>query len=89
MILFRKIKYKFSVKNKDTLFDEMSLVENVEKENIEGATGTYFFGINSFIEDLLGFIDGINVSVHPRYLAPSLNTLAITLNLITGLCEIY
>jgi len=37
----------------------MSLVENVEKENIEkkqenieGATGTYFFGIFLFIEDL-------------------------------------
>jgi hypothetical protein len=31
------------------------------------------------MEDLLGFIDGISVSVHPHYLASSLNTLAITL----------
>jgi hypothetical protein len=60
-----------------------------KQENIAGATGTYFFGIYLFIEDLLGFIDGINVSAHPHYLALSLNTLAITLTLITGLCEIY
>jgi hypothetical protein len=56
-----------------------------------GATGTYFFGIYLFIEDLLGFIDGISVSAHPHYLAPSFNTLTITftLTLMAGLCEIY
>jgi hypothetical protein len=62
---------------------------------IRGAAGTYFFGIYFFygiylfIEDLLGFIDGISVSARPHYPVPSLNTLTIALTLIEGLCEIY
>jgi len=56
---------------------------------LRGVIGTYFFGIYLFIENLLGFIDGISVSAHSHYPVSSLNTLTITLTLIEGLCEIY
>ncbi len=62
-----------------------------------GVTGTYFFGIyffygiDLFIEDLLGFIDGISVSAQAHYPVSFLNalTMTLTLTLIEGLCEIY
>ena len=63
---------KSNIENEVFFFDNIKEKTNfiLLYEKRRWATGTYFLEIYLFIEDFLGFIDGISVSAHPHYLAP-------------------